>query len=73
MIRMMKRLGLEPDIVNLEGTEAIIGKVGCRYRKCRSEAVCEGWLEAIEGGGTALCSNARVFEALKSIGQALIG
>jgi hypothetical protein len=68
MTRMMQRLGLNPDLVNQEDTEAIISEVRSRCRKCQSEAVCERWLEGIESGDNTFCPNAQVFEELKSSG-----
>ena len=64
MREMLRKVGLDPDIV-IHGTdEMIIREVRSRCRKCRSEEICDRWLAGKETGGNDFCPNAEVFQIL---------
>lgn len=64
MMRMLKRAGVDPEIVAHGDTEAIIKDVRRRCRKCPSEALCERWLDGEVEGKNTFCPNARIFNIL---------
>ncbi len=64
MRRMLKAVGLDPEIADSGDIEAIMKDVRYRCRRCSSEAVCERWLAGQEEGSNDFCPNHRVFEIL---------
>ena len=70
MMRMLARVGLDPEIAATGDRETIITEVRRRCRKCQSEDLCERWLAGEETGENAFCPNAHVFDVLARTGQA---
>lgn len=65
MLRMLRRVGLEPEIYTQRGAEAIMKDVRRRCQKCQKEGLCERWLAEEIKGDNIFCPNARVFDLLK--------
>jgi hypothetical protein len=65
MMRMLVRVGLDPELVNQGDTRAIMKEVRQRCSRCQSEDVCERWLAGTSDVGNQFCPNAKVFEELK--------
>jgi hypothetical protein len=65
MIRMMKRVGLNPEIASQGDTETIVREIRRRCRKCQAEDPCEQWLEGKFEGDNSFCPNAPIFKILK--------
>jgi len=66
MLQMLRTAGLDPEITEYAGSEAIIREVRRRCRKCQSEGLCERWLAGKVEGDNDFCPNAQVFEVIKS-------
>jgi hypothetical protein len=64
MMRMLKRAGVDPEIIRRRDTEAIIRDVRSRCQKCPSEALCERWLAGNVEGKNTFCPNHRIFSKL---------
>jgi hypothetical protein len=62
--RMLKHAGVDNDIISQGDTEAIINDIRSRCQKCRSEALCDRWLDGDEEGENSFCPNAPVFSSL---------
>ena len=65
MRSMLESVGLDPSIANTNEIPTIMREIRQRCRTCRSEGVCERWLEGEEPGGNDSCPNAKVFEVLQ--------
>ncbi len=65
MRSMLESVGLDPAIAYSNEIPTIMREVRQRCRTCRSEGVCERWLEGKETGGNDFCPNAKVFEILQ--------
>ena len=65
MMRMMKRVGLNPEIARQGDTETIVREIRRQCRKCQAEDPCEQWLEGEIEGDNAFCPNTPVFKILK--------
>ena len=65
LYRMLETTGLDPEIASSGDMELIMGEVRQRCRQCKSEGLCERWLDGEEVGGNEFCPNSRVFEILK--------
>ncbi len=65
MRSMLESVGLDPSIANTNEIPTIMREIRQRCRTCRSEGVCERWLEGQEKGGNDFCPNAKVFEVLQ--------
>jgi len=65
LMLMLKRTGVDPEIIAQGDTETIFKDVRSRCRKCQSEDLCERWLAGEVEGGNAFCPNARIFSILK--------
>ncbi len=65
MRSMLESVGLDPSIANTNEIPTIMREIRQRCRTCRSEGVCERWLEGEEPGGNDFCPNAKVFEVLQ--------
>ncbi len=66
ILRMMKRIGLDPEAATLGDPQTTtIGKeLRRRCRGCRSEDLCERWLAGKVKGGNTFCPNAESFRIL---------
>ncbi len=64
MMRMLRRVGLDPEIATLRDTKAIMKEVRSRCGKCPKEGLCEDWLEGEVKGKNVFCPNAPVFDLL---------
>ena len=72
MMRMMKRVGLNPEIATRvypqtiadPKTAAIMKRVRRECRKCHCEGFCERWLAETVAGDNSFCPNARTFRGL---------
>ena len=65
MRSMLESVGLDPEIAYSNEIPTIMREVRQRCRTCRSEGVCERWLDGKEKGGNDFCPNAKVFEVLR--------
>ncbi len=65
MVRMLKRVGLDPNIANEGSTDVVVRGVRCRCRNCPSEDLCERWLAGEVEGENTFCPNALIFRILK--------
>ena len=65
LMKMLQRVGLDPDIAALGDTETIFREIRRRCRRCQTEGRCERWLAGEEEGANTFCPNAEVFEELK--------
>lgn len=64
MTRMLARVGVDPQVAGRGETGAIMREARRRCRGCRSEALCERWLDGKAEGGNDFCPNAGVFRRL---------
>ncbi len=64
MVRMLIRLGLDPELASSGDTEAIMVAVRKRCRECQAEDLCERWLDFEISGDNRFCPNAEVFRRL---------
>ena len=67
-IRMMKRLGLDPDI-GKHGrlqTQTLMKGVRRRCSRCPSEDLCERWLAGEVHGDNWFCPSAQTFDAIQA-------
>ena len=62
--RMLEATGLDPEIASSGDLEVIMDEVRQRCRHCKSEGLCERWLDGEEVGSNEFCPNSRVFEIL---------
>jgi hypothetical protein len=67
---MLESVGLDPAIADSNEIPTIMREVRQRCRTCRSEGVCERWLDGKEKGGNDFCPNAKVFEVLQKHSRA---
>ena len=65
MMRMLTRVGLDPEIATLRDAEAIMKEVRRRCQKCYKKKLCENWLAGEVKGDNSFCPNARVFDRLQ--------
>ncbi len=65
MRAMLDAVGLDPAIATSGDIPTIMKEVRQRCRHCKSEGLCERWLEGKEAGGNEFCPNHTVFEVLK--------
>ena len=72
MLRMLKRVGVDPAIASSGDHKAIMKGIRQRCQKCASEDVCERWLTGDEHGGYAFCPNSNVFDALRKQSGAVV-
>jgi hypothetical protein len=70
MRSMLESVGLDPAIAHSNEIPTIMREVRQRCRTCRSEGVCERWLDGKEKGGNDFCPNAKVFEVLQKHSRA---
>ncbi len=70
--RMLRRIGLDPDIATRGDpqTKAVMKEARRRCGNCRVEDICNRWLIGECEGGNAFCPNARVFRSLANTGLA---
>jgi hypothetical protein len=64
LAEMLRRVGLDPDILENEDTAAVVSAIRRRCRRCQTEDVCERWLAGEVEGGNTFCPNRTVFEEL---------
>ena len=65
MMRMMKRVGVDPELARRGDARTILRDIRGRCQKCQNEYPCEQWLEGEIEGGNSFCPNAHIFEFLK--------
>ena len=70
MRSMLESVGLDPAIAYSNEIPTIMREVRQRCSTCRSEGVCERWLEGKEKGDNDFCPNAKVFEVLQKHSRA---
>ncbi len=63
---MLRRVGLNPDLLTRKGpeAEAVVQEIWQRCRNCSVEGHCERWLAGEVTGDNAFCPNARTFAQL---------
>jgi hypothetical protein len=64
MMRMLERTGLDPEVVRLGATAAIMRDVRSRCVRCPSEALCDRWFAGQVEGDNSFCPNAHIFREL---------
>ncbi len=67
MMRMLTSAGVDPEIAKRGDTEAIIQDVRSRCRNCRSEDLCDSWLDGKVEGDNSFCPNAEIFRNLRTV------
>ena len=67
LTRMLRRVGLNPDLMARKGPEsaAVIQEIWQRCRNCSVEGHCERWLNGEVAGTNAFCPNAPALLRLK--------
>ncbi len=75
MTRMLRRVGLDPEIATRGDprTMAVMKEARRRCGNCRLEDFCNRWLTGDCEGGNDFCPNARVFHALTNTSLASAG
>ena len=64
-MQMLTRVGLDPEIIKLKDSRAIMKEVSGRCEKCGKEGICENWLAGDVEGNNSFCPNAQVFDLLQ--------
>jgi len=64
MTQMLTRAGVDPEVATQGDTGAIIQDARSRCKRCRSEDLCDRWLDGKVAGDNSFCPNAPLFRTL---------